>query len=527
MVAQTSGYSTEGHKQRRLDQPSFKQVESELQALIKQGAGVSSSLLLKNATVPRSVVQGDGLPDADDEGNVVVDVLISEGHVVSVGKPSSNQVSQSLDLARKMLWPCFCEPHMHLFKSQGVPRAPNRTGSINDAYASEACDRPWSYDDLSRRMDFTIRSAHIHGVRVIRTHLDGTEDDRLEQRTACWQALDDATSKWKGSVEIQGVANLYLPLWSKPQLAERQLAEVLKRSNVVLGAYCGIIRVKDTEEFTAYFRELFRLAKLHNLAVDVHIDENNSPEAVGMLIAAGELSEARKAGYKGHVTFGHCCALSLVPRERQEQTLELFSQLADITVVANPLTNAWLQDRRGCSDFSGCAIPEDPPRTPQWRGLTLLQEMQARGIAVAIAGDNVRDWWFNYGDADPMEYFRVAILNGHLDKPHGALSKWSASINSLPLKSFGAEFCQRTLGQSDLCIGPGLTADFLIFNARRFSELLSRPQSDRIVVRSKRGSECKVESLSILDSELPDYAELDDLVDQITPVDSQRQLHQK
>ncbi|MFM8299776.1 MAG: cytosine deaminase, partial [Microcystis aeruginosa] len=47
-----------------------------------------------------------------------------------------------------------------------------------------------------------------------------------------------------------------------------------------------------------------------------------------------------------------------------------------------------------------------------------------------------------------------------------------------------------------------LEANLLIFKARYFSELLSRPQWDRLVIR--RG-------LSI-DTTLPDYQELDDLV---------------
>ncbi len=51
-------------------------------------------------------------------------------------------------------------------------------------------------------------------------------------------------------------------------------------------------------------------------------------------------------------------------------------------------------------------------------------------------------------------------------------------------------------------IKTGLEANLLIFKARYFSELLSRPQWDRLVIR--RG-------LSI-DTTLPDYQELDDLV---------------
>ena len=45
-------------------------------------------------------------------------------------------------------------------------------------------------------------------------------------------------------------------------------------------------------------------------------------------------------------------------------------------------------------------------------------------------------------------------------------------------------------------------ADFVVFKGRSWTELLSRPESDRIVVREGRAIERR----------LPDYAELDELM---------------
>lgn len=213
------------------------------------------------------------------------------------------------------------------------------------------------------------------------------------------------------------------------------------------------------------------------------------------------------------------CALSLAPKVQQEKTLELIGKLTRVTVVANAFTNAWLQDRRGCLAESGVAIPEEPARTPQWRGLTLVQEFQERGTSVALGGDNVRDWWFNYGDSDPLEVFRFGVIQGHLDKPHGSLARWATAANRVPSRAFGEQFCRSALGDvSELAIGPGATADLIIFNARNFSELLSRPQSDRIVLRTQKNpgesAPTEADSLYIASSDLPDYSELDDLMTQ-------------
>jgi cytosine deaminase len=51
-------------------------------------------------------------------------------------------------------------------------------------------------------------------------------------------------------------------------------------------------------------------------------------------------------------------------------------------------------------------------------------------------------------------------------------------------------------------IQTGLVADLIIFKARYFSELFSRPQSDRVVIRNGKQIEIN----------LPEYSELDDLV---------------
>ena len=51
-------------------------------------------------------------------------------------------------------------------------------------------------------------------------------------------------------------------------------------------------------------------------------------------------------------------------------------------------------------------------------------------------------------------------------------------------------------------IGPGLRADLVLFEGRAWSELLSRPQGNRVVLRNGRAIERR----------LPDYRELDDLV---------------
>lgn len=47
----------------------------------------------------------------------------------------------------------------------------------------------------------------------------------------------------------------------------------------------------------------------------------------------------------------------------------------------------------------------DRARTPQWRGVTALHELHAGGVPTALASDNVRDQFYAYGDFDMLDVF--------------------------------------------------------------------------------------------------------------------------
>ena len=66
------------------------------------------------------------------------------------------------------------------------------------------------------------------------------------------------------------------------------------------------------------------------------------------------------------------------------------------------MCNMYLQDRSA-------------GRTPRLRGVAPLHELDAGGIAVAVASDNTRDPFYAYGDLDMLEVFREATRILHLD----------------------------------------------------------------------------------------------------------------
>lgn len=149
---------------------------------------------------------------------------------------------------------------------------------------------------------------------------------------------------------------------------------------------------------------------------------------------------------------------------------------AGVTIVSLPLVNEWTQDR-------------DPAgrRTPRWRGVPPLLELAAASVPVALASDNVRDQFYPYGDLDMLAVLARATQLAHLDTPYGA---WPAAVTRTPADAMRLPHLGR--------IAVGQPAHCVVFRARAYSELFSRPQADRIVVRNGRAIGARV----------PDYEDL-------------------
>jgi cytosine deaminase len=157
-------------------------------------------------------------------------------------------------------------------------------------------------------------------------------------------------------------------------------------------------------------------------------------------------------------------------------TLDLVAR-AGLKVVSLPMCNLYLQDRHA-------------HRTPRGRGITLIHEMRARGIPVSFASDTTRDPFYAYGDMDMIEVMRQATRIGHLDHTG---TDWPHAFTTTP---------SATCGFDAPTLAPGAPADLVICNARDWTELFARPQSDRIVIRDG----------AAIDTALPDYSELDHLM---------------
>ena len=365
-----------------------------------------------------------------------------------------------------MVLPAFVECHTHIDKGHIWPRTPNPDGTFMSALESVGRDRVarWSAEDVRRRMEFSLRCAYVHGTAALRTHIDSIPP----QEAISWPVFEEMRERWNGAHRAAG------------RLPDHHRAGA--RARLVVGSRrSGRRRARRDGRRDLHaarprrlLDEVVRAAADRGLDLDFHADETADPEAVALDRIAEAVIRNR---FEGRVLVGHCCSLARQVDDVARRTLDKVAK-AGISVVSLPMCNLYLQDRR--TDGT----------TPRWRGVTLLHEMKARGIKVAIASDNTRDPFYAYGDLDMLEVLRLGTRILHLDHP---FADWPAAVAASPAEIMGLE----NFGGS----------------AWRHSGLhrLQRPLLERASVAAGIGSHgCPQRSDNRC--ELPDYSELDDLM---------------
>ncbi|MEL6320950.1 MAG: cytosine deaminase [Cyanobacteria bacterium J06626_14] len=418
-----------------------------------------------------------------------VDIAIENGTITAIAPsgqlPPSPFPPLEIDLRGKQVWPCFVDMHTHLDKGHIWERAPNANRTFDQALSAVKDDAVahWDEEDVYRRMEFGLKCSYAHGTSAIRTHIDSSG----QQAHISFSAYKQLHAEWSDRLSLQAVCLVSLDYFMGTD------GEVLAdRVATVPGGILGGVAFPHND-LDIYLDRVFSLAKERNLPLDFHSDESGNPNHNTLR----RIAQAKiRHQFSNPVVCGHCCSLAVQPTHDVEETLSLVKE-AGIAVVSLPMCNLYLQDRyqTASQHFQQTTAASPGPlqtgTSPRWRGMTLLHELKAMGIPVAIASDNCRDPFFGFGDHDALEVFTQSVRIAHLDAPYG---DWPNSITRTPADVLGIP----THGR----IGVGLPANVVIFKARTFSELLSRPQSDRIVLRN--GKE--------IDTTLPDYDTLDDLV---------------
>ena len=421
---------------------------------------------LRHARIPAAVLGAAPPAQPDFEGLVRCDLHLQAGRIAGIAPAGT--ATEGVNLDNGQVWPCFVDGHTHLDKNGMWPRARNVSGDHPGAIEAVKRDRlaHWSEADIEPRFEFALRCAHAHGTAAIRTHLD-SYGQQAEHGWAVFRRLRDA---WAGRVELQAVSLCTIQFLDGDDGVF--LANLAARSGGLLG-FTSTGEPTD-DAMRARIDRVFALAEERGLDLDLHLDESSDPSQAALRVVA---ETALRRRFKGRLQVGHICALSVQEEAQSAETIRLCAE-AGLSVIVLPMCNMYLQGRR-------------PGRTPHWRGVTQVHELAAAGVKVSFASDNCHDPFYCYGDYDMAEVFREAVRICQLDVPFGA---WPASVSTTPAEACGF----KGLGR----IAVGASADLVLFRGRSMTELLSRPQADRVVLRAGRP----------LREAAPDWRELDAVV---------------
>jgi cytosine deaminase len=429
-------------------------------------AHLPPTVWLKRATVPVALLD-DPVQPADPEGLCQRDLHIVDGRIAAI----AHEGGEGVDLDGGQVWPCFVDGHVHLDKTQIWPRQPNPDGTHPGAKAAVIADRTahWTEADIAARFEFGLRCALAHGTAAMRTHIDSF----WPHARIGWRVFRRMRDAWAGRMDLQACSLAPLDRFAGED--GEAVADEVAQSGGILGmTTTGEGGQATSPAFQALLDRFFGLAEERGLEMDLHLDETGDPSSRTLDAVA---RTALKRGFKQPIQVGHVCSLTMQSEEDAMRTIGLCAE-AGLRVIVLPMCNMYLQGRAA-------------ERTPRWRGITLVHEFHEAGVPVSFASDNCRDPFYAYGDYDMMEVYREALRIAQLDHPFG---DWTASVAATPAASCGFA------GRGRIAVGAA--ADLVLFRARSMTELLARPQSDRVILRGGR----------LLDAALPDFRELDAVV---------------
>ncbi len=425
------------------------------------------------APLNRPTASADAQIEPWRECDVVVDGdRISAVHdsLGPVGGPFSGSTT---DLGGSLVFPGLLEVHTHLDKCHTWDRAPGVHSDFWESLGILGKDSVhWDEEDVHRRADFALRTAWAHGTNALRTHIDTNRDGGAGAHAA----IGHLRRQWRGRVEVQTVSLFRFTDFFEGA-ADHIVGLTARHKATAMGGF-----PQPNPDLPRQLDRIMAAARELGIGLDLHVDESDLIHAECLRATAEAVLRNQ---FPHPVACGHNCSLSVQAPERARETIALVKE-AGIGIICLPLTNLHLQGRGRGPVPAGAAF--GPPRTPQWRGLTLLHEFIEAGVTVACGGDNVRDAFIGWGDFDMVEVYVESVRLAHLDT---RLAFSPSVVTTGPARIMGLP------GHG--LIAPGSPADMIVFSARKLYSLLARPSTPRRLVHGEAFREAL----------LPDFDEQD------------------
>ena len=406
-----------------------------------------SSSLNFEVLIPRSLCEIENTDKliVDDEGLASFFITWEKG-IVSDLKPLNIENKKPT----KILFPRFVETHSHLDKSFTWSEFPNFKSNYEEALSvnlEEHITR--TTKKVLDRAERSLNLALKNGYRAIRSHIDTYE--ALEKNI--WAELFNLQKEYSSKLKLQFVALAPLEFWDTDN--GEKLAKEFSYHKGILGGV--VVPPLNKKKIKSLLSRMLLLADKYQLEIDLHIDESTSDPGAGIKVL---LETIDRLNIKVPITCSH---LSSILTLKDNEIINLGRKIAekDIKVIALPLTNFWLLNRKD-------------KNTSLNRPVAPIKQLQKSLVDVSIGSDNVQDPWYTFGNYDPFYLMTCAM-------PMLQLSPWER----LTLSSFFLAPSRLLNLNWDGLIKKGCPADFVIVDAEKWADIFSSNLTKKVFINGE------------------------------------------
>jgi cytosine/adenosine deaminase-related metal-dependent hydrolase len=322
----------------------------------------------------------------------VLDIGIVKDRITKISKDIKAKAKEEINADGKFISPGFVNSHTHMDKSMTSigGRFPKYNDSCRVALSDvnlrkkiEAGLKYYSEASIEDVKSNTIQHAYRsieNGTSFIRTFVD-------IDKIACLKGIEGVLS---ARDELRELIDIQIVAFAESGLLNDFESEPLVRKAIEMGAdLVGTLDPATSEGNIERSLDLvFRIAKDYDVAIDNHIMDIGT---LGIYTLERQAIKTIENNYIGRVTASHALSLGDAPVEWVDRAIPKFKE-ADIRFVT-------------CYQSTPYKMP--------------VKKLISAGIAIAIATDNVRDFWRAYTSADPVQTALIEIhrleMNTNMD----------------------------------------------------------------------------------------------------------------
>jgi cytosine deaminase len=342
-----------------------------------------------------------------------------------------------LDLRGFVLTAAAAEPHAHLDKAMSWSELKPPLGDLHDAITIWETRSIRLGEESFRRRAVQAASAMLrNGITGVRTHVNVLPDDDPLRAVRVLAELRHM---------LRGLMTVQITVLAGPLTPVADIEGALDAGADLVG---GAPHTADDP--LAELARLLDLAEKRGVGADLHVDEFMDGDHLTIEAYADRVADWPRDRIR---TASHCSRLATLPPADLHRVACTLAR-ASVSVIALPITNLYLQGRRGASAGR--------------RGITAIDVLRDAGVLVAGGADNIRDPFNPVGRADPLETASLLVTAAH-QSPYIAIDLVTNAARAvLGLEPAGPQV--------------GARADFLAVRGLDVVDVIAAAPADRVVI---------------------------------------------